>query len=172
MDAKRPRKGGYVSPKVRGRSRGGQRHAFARAAIDVGELVAVWSGAIVTRDYIAALGEEAGKTCVQIDDELFLASSGTDPSDWINHSCDPNLGMRGQIVLVARRPIAAGEELCYDYAMTDGCAYDEFACHCGSALCRGRVTGDDWRLPLLQRRYRGYFSPYLAQRIARQRVAA
>ena len=164
--------GGHVSPKVSGKLRGGERLAVAAEPIATGELVAVWAGSIVTFDHVERLGADAGKTIVQIDEELFLASTGTDPSDWINHSCDPNLGMRGQIVLVARRPIATGEELCYDYAMTDGCAYDEFDCRCGSALCRGRITGDDWRQPLLQRRYRGYFSPYLALRIARQRVAA
>jgi len=32
--------------------------------------------------------------------------------------------------------------------------------------CRGKVTGYDWMLPELQIRYRGYFSPYLAARIA------
>ena len=29
-------------------------------------------------------------------------------------------------------PPAAGEEVCFDYAMTDGCAYDEFECVCGA----------------------------------------
>jgi hypothetical protein len=49
--------------------------------------------------------------------------------------------------------------------MTDSSDYDEFTCRCGTALCRGQVTGQDWRRPELQERYRGYFSPYLQQRI-------
>ncbi|MCX6526609.1 MAG: hypothetical protein NTU52_01275, partial [Actinobacteria bacterium] len=32
--------------------------------------------------------------------------------------------------------------------------------------CRGEITGDDWRQKNLQKRYRGYFSPYLSRRIA------
>jgi hypothetical protein len=73
--------------------------------------------------------------------------------------------MCGQIVVVAMRPIMPGEEICFDYAMTDGSPYDEFDCACGSPTCRGRVSGDDWRRPELWARYQGYFSPYLQRRI-------
>ena len=69
------------------------------------------------------------------------------------------------MALVAIRPIAKGEEICYDYAMSDGSRYDEFCCSCGSSECRGRVTGNDWSLPELQVKYAGYFSPYLQRRI-------
>ena len=40
-------------------------------------------------------------------------------------------------------------------------------CGCGSADCRGRVSGEDWRSPALWLCYEGYFSPYLALRIAK-----
>jgi hypothetical protein len=73
--------------------------------------------------------------------------------------------MSGQIVLVAMREIAPGEEICFDYAMTDSYPYDEFACRCGSTRCRKRVTAADWRRIDLQERYRGFFSPYLQKRI-------
>jgi hypothetical protein len=32
-------------------------------------------------------------------------------------------------------------------------------------LCRGRVTGDDWKLPELQQRYRGHFTVHIEQLI-------
>jgi uncharacterized protein len=67
--------------------------------------------------------------------------------------------------LVALRDIKAGEELTFDYAMSDGSPYDEFECCCGSANCRKKVTGNDWKLPGLWEKYKGYFSPYLARRI-------
>ncbi|GIT46042.1 MAG: hypothetical protein Ct9H300mP12_06270 [Acidimicrobiales bacterium] len=35
----------------------------------------------------------------------------------INHSCDANVGFRGQVLYVAMRDIAIDEELCHDYAM-------------------------------------------------------
>jgi hypothetical protein len=66
---------------------------------------------------------------------------------------------------VALRDIRAGEEVCFDYATSDGSPYDEFECHCGAKACRSHVTGDDWKLPAVQARYAGHFSPYLQARI-------
>jgi len=63
-------------------------------------------------------------------------------------------------------PVAPGDELTFDYAMCDADSYDEFECRCLSAACRGKVTGNDWMIPELQQRYRGYFSTYLERRIA------
>jgi len=80
-------------------------------------------------------------------------------------------GRNGQITIVAMHTIRAGEEVTIDYAMCDGTAYDEFECACGTATCRGRVTGADWRNPALWERYAGHFSPYLERRIAALRRA-
>jgi hypothetical protein len=66
---------------------------------------------------------------------------------------------------VAMRDIAVDEEICFDYAMSDSSDYDEFECGCGSPNCRKRISGSDWKKPELQKRYKGYFSPYLQQRI-------
>lgn len=33
---------------------------------------------------------------------------------YTNHSCEPNIAIQGQIVFVAMREIAAGEELTHD----------------------------------------------------------
>ena len=105
---------------------------------------------------------------IQVEEDLYLASLYPDePPDYINHSCNPNTGLNGQITLVAMRDIAPGEEVTFDYAMADGTPYDQFVCHCGAANCRGRVAGDDWRNPELWERYAGYFAPYLQRRIER-----
>jgi len=90
----------------------------------------------------------------------------SEPADYVNHSCQPNAGLSGQIVLLALRDIAAGEEVCYDYATSDSCPYHEFECACGSPQCRGWVTGSDWKRPELWERYADYVSPYLQRRIA------
>ena len=81
-----------------------------------------------------------------------------------NHSCESNLGMRGEITFIALRDISAGEELTHDWALTDDDDYS-VECHCGTAHCRGTLTGKDWQRPDLQERYAGYFSPYLAEKI-------
>jgi uncharacterized protein len=86
-----------------------------------------------------------------------------------NHSCEPNIGVQGQIVFVAMRDIAAGEELTHDWATTDDEDY-RMECRCGAATCRKIVTGKDWQKPELQEKYTGYMSWYLAERIKRQRA--
>ena len=84
---------------------------------------------------------------------------------YVNHSCEPNCGLVGANLLVAMRDIEPGEELTFDYAMSDDDDYDEFVCACGEATCRGLITGADWRRPELQVKYRGWFSNYIARRI-------
>lgn len=144
----------------------GGKAVFARELIEPGELVAVWSGRIVGTEELNALPADIRRHTVQVEEGLYLASiAGEEPPDYINHSCDANAGLSGQIAIVAMRAIEPGEEVTIDYAMCDGSPYDEFECACGSVSCRGRVTGDDWRDPALWVRYAGHFSPYLQRRI-------
>jgi hypothetical protein len=158
----------YLTDKceVQNRDVTGGKAVFAREVIGPGELIGVWSGRIVTADQLDELPEEIRRHTVQVEEGLYLASlTANDAPDFINHSCEPNAGLDGQVAIVALHRILPGEEVTIDYAMCDGSAYDEFDCACGSHLCRGRVTGDDWRNPVLWERYAGHFSPYLARRI-------
>ena len=57
---------------------------------------------------------------------------------YINHSCDPNCEteeLKGRVWVMSLRPIAAGEELTYDYNLYDG-DEDEARCYCGAPSCR------------------------------------
>ena len=139
---------------------------FATEPIEAGTTVAAFGGYAMAGNELRALGEGVTHHSLQIDEDLFLASVPPfDPADLVNHSCDPNCGIVGSILLVTRRPVVAGEELCFDYAMTDSDDYDEFTCHCDTAQCRGVVRGTDWKLQELQDRYTGWFSSYLERQI-------
>jgi len=155
LEAQRlPEKGGYG--------------VFACEPVKEGERLLVWGGDIVTRPQIELLPFPLQAFVVQVEEDVYLAPREYDEAetaDYINHSCEPNAGFEGQIVLVALRDIQPGEEICIDYAMCDGSPYDEFQCQCGSESCRGRITGNDWQLPELQGRYHKYFMPYLQRRI-------
>ena len=63
-----------------------------------------------------------------------------EPGVFVNHSCDPNAGIRANRRLVAIRDIAAGEEIRFDYSTTMDEGYWTMDCRCGAANCRGRVT--------------------------------
>jgi uncharacterized protein len=157
----------YLNPKCEARPHPeGGCGVFARRAISKGELVSLWGGRIVLEEQLDRSMPDFTQRVLQMDEGLYLLTEEElEPNDCLNHSCDPNLGFFGQIGLVAMRDIAQGEEVTFDYAMSDGEPYDEFECHCGSVHCRSRVTGDDWKIPELWKRYEGYFSPFLARRI-------
>ena len=112
---------------------------------------------------------------VQIDEQFVIGTkyeNEIEDTDFFNHSCNPNAGFKGQIFLVAMRDIPVGEEVVFDYAMVLHEAEVvlqgyEFTCHCGSSICRGKVTNNDWKIPELQERYDGFFSWYLQEKISR-----
>ena len=160
----------YLSPKcyVRIAEEKGGYAVFAAQAIAKGELLVMWSGTLVDGAKLETLSDGFRRHSLQVEEDLFLVSlTESEPADYVNHSCSPNAGLSGQISLVAMRDIRAGEEITYDYAMSDGSDYDEFPCSCGASECRGHVGGKDWRNEALWTRYGGYFSPYLSQRIVR-----
>ncbi len=68
-------------------------------------------------------------------------------SRFINHSCDPNCEIDvigGRVFIAARRGIAPGDELAYDYwyqrdGTEDADAEALYLCRCGTARCRGSI---------------------------------
>ena len=149
------------------------RGLFAAARIAKDEIVVVKGGHIVDGETLRRqITPQLGPVEIQIDDDLFIAPVTTEERElsmlYSNHSCDLNLGVRGEITFVAMREIAAGEELTHDWAMTDDDNYS-VECNCGALNCRKVLTGKDWQRPELQKRYAGYFSAYLARKIAKAR---
>ena len=139
---------------------------FALEPVRKDELLMVWGGKVVDALELKQVSAYERTHGLQVDKDLFLIPlTENDPAEMVNHSCDPNAGLFGQISLVAFRDISSGEEICFDYGMSDSDSYDEFDCQCGSPNCRGKITGEDWKRPDLQKKYRGYFSTYLQRLI-------
>lgn len=149
---------------------------FAKEDINKGELVIICGGAVMRAS------EEHGDYGIQVSEDMVLAAPPPPPeggqaelsvADYVNHSCAPNIGFRGQIFIVTMRTITQGEELTLDYAMCLHAAPSvsryEMKCDCGHPSCRKVVTEDDWHIPELQRRYDGYFQWYLQEKIHRMR---
>jgi len=161
----------YLSPKTEVHESKIHGHGlFAIADIAKDEIVAVKGGHIVDRKILREkIALWLGPVEIQIHDDLFIAPVTEEERElsmlYLNHSCNPNLGMRGEITFVAMRDIRAGAELTHDWAMTDDDDYS-VECNCGASDCRKTLTGKDWQRPDLQKRYAGYFSAYLARKIA------
>lgn len=169
MNAERINDLSYRSPKTEvGQSPIHGKGLFAGQAIGSGEIVAVKGGYILTRSEWSELEDRLGSAEVQISEELFIAPVRPGQRDggmiYTNHSCDPNIAIQGQIVFVAMREIAPGEELTHDWATTDDLDY-VMECKCGSPNCRGTITGKDWMKKELQEKYRGWFCWFIQRKI-------
>ncbi len=146
--------------------------SFATSTIVRGTVVATFGGTGCDRATFDAADEDRRSRSIQIDDDLFLLGPPSrEPGDCVNHSCNPNSGPRNGVQIVAMRDIAIGEEITFDYGTTDGSDYDSFECVCGTENCRGLISGTTWKIPELQQKYHGWFSPYLQRRIDAMRIA-
>ena len=167
----------WMHPHLEIRESGRHRKSvYACSCIPAGKKLAVFGGYVMRIADEPSLQNYGADFALQIDEEFVIGAHDEpdmDDAQYFNHSCNPNAGLHGQIVLVAMRDIAADEEVTFDYAMVlmdaPGAPAYEFECHCGSDNCRGVVTDRDWRLPELQRRYAGYFGWHVAERIEQLR---
>lgn len=141
---------------------------FAKRGFIPGELIFKFEGAIFTREEYINLCNPENNHFVQIGEGIFLGPSGK-ADDLINHSCDPNCGMKitgEEAFLFAIKTIEEDEELTFDYSTTMDENHWEMECFCGKENCRKRVR-DFRHLPEeIQRRYisLGIVPSYIADR--------
>lgn len=114
---------------------------YTTAPIRKGTLVAEYTGPRLTKSQADKRYENLPITY------LFGLGSGRRVIDghcmamFLNHSCDPNCEteeIKGRVWIKAIKPIAAGEELTYDYCLYDG-GDEENACNCAKVQCRGTM---------------------------------
>jgi hypothetical protein len=85
----------------------------------------------------------------------------------LNHACDPNARFVGR-VLQARRDIAVGEEICFDYTTTELSMVHPFRCTCAAANCLGTVQGFAYLSTTQQRERTSDLQPHLLRLISLQ----
>lgn len=114
---------------------------FANKKIKAGEYITTLSGEFVITKEINKVSMERGwriEDPLQIDDEVYLALNNE--SKLINHSCNPNTGMRNKSDLFAVRDIEVNEEITYDYSSTCGINDQmDMSCSCHTPLCRHQI---------------------------------
>ena len=91
--------------------------------------------------------EEGNTFIFALDDEFDLdGNNEQNPARWLNHSCAPNCEAEfsgGRIWITARRDIAAGEEITFNYGYTLE-EYREHPCHCGAPECAGYILAEEF----------------------------
>jgi len=148
---------------------------FTTKDIKKGEVLLIWGGTKVAKKKVDFY-KFNDQTLVPIDDDVYIGLLANDTykcvDEYLNHSCDSNTWLDDEVSVSARRDIKTGEEITLDHALWDAdpdweyleCEEDQ-SCTCGSQLCRGVLTHNDWMLPNVQKRYKGHFSPYTQKKI-------
>ena len=153
----------WLTPKAQMRVTPGKGSgSFAISKISKGEIVASFGGNVINQSELTNYSTDRVSRSLQLNSDTYLLSGNVpEAGDMINHSCEPNCGIAGTSSVQTLRDIEIGEELTFDYAMSDSSQYDEFNCACGKDKCREKITGMDWQKKDLQAKYSKYFSAYI-----------
>jgi hypothetical protein len=133
---------------------------FAARAVPAGQWLFSINGELVATP---------SRYSVQVDSARHVDLLATHPSEdllescywrFMNHSCDPNAGIRGRAAH-SLRAIAKGEEVVFDYNTTEFDLAEKFACRCGSPRCAGRIGGFRYLTRAEQERRRPLLADHL-----------
>jgi len=138
------------------------RGVFAKTHIGANEVIAEFDGTICDEDY-PGWDDDFENHLVQFEPGRWRDSNGI--ARLLNHSCEPNCGIKDLFRIVAMRDIEPGEELFWDYDMSeDNCKYGwEMQCSCGTASCRKIIRGYRYLPAEIRRKYADYTSAWLLQ---------
>jgi SET domain-containing protein len=125
------------------------RGLFAGEPVVPGSEILRFSGPTLTLAEVRARGAAAANALqIGIDRYLYL----DEPGRLVNHSCSPNAAIIDDTSLVATRPIARDEEICFDYSTTISDGWT-MSCGCGSPECRGVIVAFQLLPEPLRRQY-------------------
>lgn len=115
---------------------------FATANINKGELISSFDGALYQAPDAMSLPNEpplyAGRHAIEYAEGRWRDGQVDRIARYVAHSCEPNCGIKNLFNIVAMRDIEAGEEVTWDYAMSEDSNF-RMDCLCGKSTCRGTV---------------------------------
>jgi uncharacterized protein len=130
---------------------------FAIETIHNGEVIASFDGKVWEGE--TSWSDDVRDHAIQFAPNRFRDSKGI--ARLINHSCEPNCGIKKYFNVVAMRTIYPGEEVTWDYEMTENTKTWSIKCQCGSKTCR-KVIGAFSNMPAhVRRAYKGFISDWL-----------
>lgn len=133
---------------------------FAEKKIRRGEVIAEFDGLDID-DYYEPWTEDMFQHAIQYGKANWRDSVGI--ARLVNHSCEPNCGIKDLFKIVAMRDIAPGEHITWDYEMTEKSWWMKMKCKCGAPGCR-KVIGNYHNMPRdVRERYKGFISEWLTE---------
>jgi SET domain-containing protein len=153
-------------------TQGGEHGVFAKKAIQKDTLLMIFGGHIMTRNQEKELPEKIRDAGIQIDKDFVIGANCEDEitgTDFVNHSCNPNAYIRGQVSLYTLKDIESGEEITFDYGTVlfgskKNPTY-KIKCYCHSKDCRKVITDHDWKIPQFQKKNKNRLPFYITDAI-------
>jgi len=102
-----------------------------------------------------------GRTWLQVGYMEWIMPGPDSAASYLNHSCNPNVGIKGRKTIVAMRPLKKGEEITMDYALSDTLPLWHMRCNCKAKNCRKVVKPYQDLSFQRQRKYVKYTSQYI-----------
>jgi len=137
----------------------------AQRNIEKDEILVVELGPVVSGKFIEVIELLTGyecNLCVGWDSYILHSPLHNDyQGGYINHSCDPNVGLLANGVWCAIRNISKEEEIVCDYGTFETCPGWTMECECDSSNCRKLITAKDYQRKDLRKRLGKWFAPYL-----------
>ena len=111
---------------------------YATQQIDPCQRILTFQGPRLTYARVARLANPDYALQIGANSYIFCMGNGR----YVNHSCEPNAGIKNNVDLVAITRIGVDDEITMDYSTTmDRLSECDFECTCGTASCRKTVTG-------------------------------
>jgi len=140
---------------------------FAKAKIKKGEFIGAFNGKIYEAERAMLLPDvpplRAGRHAVQFEPKKWRDGKVKGLARYIAHSCNPNCGIKNMFEVVAMKDIKKGEEITWDYAMTENSDF-RMKCMCGAKSCRKIIGAYSMLSPKVRKKYKGYISEWLTQK--------
>ena len=121
-----------------GKSRIEGKGVFINEDVKKGEVICDIEGEIKKRVIKSEKGSEKFANWIGMGENLWLNPNKT-KFRFLNHSCDPSVAIVDMKTLLALKDLKKGDEITFDYSLTDMDQYWEMECHCGSEKCRGII---------------------------------
>jgi len=158
----------YINPFVYGKKSSIKGNGlYAKTKIKKGTLIVEWGGKTIPIKEWKKLPEKIREYQIQLNSKNFFGitrESEIDEAEFINHSCNPNCGIKEYTKVVALRDIFPEEELTYDYIMTD--FFDGYLkCLCGEKNCRRALYPNDYKKAFLQKKTKVFFQNLINRKI-------
>ena len=145
---------------------------FAKVQIEKNELLMIFGGYVLTRNEEEKLPKLIRDIAIQIGPDFVIGiknKKDLSDADYVNHSCNANCGIKGQISLFSIKKIEVGEQITFDYGTVlyreKNAPLYKLECFCGANNCRKIITQDDWKDTDFQNKHRGFLPYYIQDNI-------